>query len=105
VEADKARNAERRSERERGEGLSATTEEGELDATFTFELFVCIAILRTNREALLRAADVADVFTLINGLVGKMHLDTVLKMAEQCFFDYCRKSVTKGSAEDYLLLR
>ena len=32
-----------------------------------------------------------------------MNLDDVLSTAEECFFDYCRKSVTKVD-DSYLLL-
>jgi len=41
------------------------------DSVYTFELFVCTAILRTYRDDLLRTKDVADVFTFINGSVTK----------------------------------
>lgn len=60
---------------------------------FTFELFICLAILRQEREKLLAANDVCDIVTHINSLTGSLHLDSVLLTAEEIFFEFCRKSV------------
>eukprot|EP00039_Didymoeca_costata_P028524 m.21341 g.21341 ORF g.21341 m.21341 type:complete len:474 (+) comp7116_c0_seq1:153-1574(+) len=108
IEAEKARNEEIRVERERDLGAQSAgwqaVERGTPNNKYTFELFVCIAILRMYRKDLLKTGDVADIFTFINGLVMKMDLDTVLCMTEKAFFDYCRLSVTKADTESYLLL-
>ena len=40
-----------------------------LNLEYTFELFVCLAILRMDRDDLLKTGDVADIFTVINGYV------------------------------------
>lgn len=109
IEAEKARDQEIRSERERelganSAGLGQAVERGLPQTKYTFELFVCIAILKLYRKDLLKAGDVADIFTFINGLVMKMNLDHVLATAESCFFDFCRLSVTKADDEAYLLL-
>jgi len=107
IEAEKARDQEMRLERQRDStGNEISTDAAEtkaLNHEYTFELFVCLAILRMYRDDLLKTGDVADIFTVINGLVGKMTLDDVLSMAETVFFDYCRKSVTNPD-ESFLLL-
>lgn len=101
IEAEKARDSAARDEQEREGGQAEAKDKTNQD--FTFELFVCVAILRTYREELLKARDVADVFTFINGLVGKMNLNTVLSMAEKVFFDYCAVSVTDADSEAFLM--
>lgn len=84
LEAEKARDAETRNEREResghadgGRGEITELNNPEINSEFTFELFVCVAILRKYREDLLKGTDVADIFTFINGLVCEMDLNQV----------------------------
>ena len=49
--------------------LVAAVEGKGLNQEYTFELFVCMAILRMYRDDLLKTGDVADIFTVINGCV------------------------------------
>ena len=108
VQADKARDEELRQKRERDAGESGAdsqaVDRNSPNNDYTFELFVCLAILRKYREPLLQTKDIADIFTFINGLIGKMNLDAILSTAEAVFFDYCRHSVKSGDAASYLLL-
>ena len=101
IEAEKARDSAARDEQEREGGQAEAKDKTNQD--FTFELFVCVAILRINRDEIMKARDVADVFTFINGLVGKMNLNTVLSMAERVFFDYCAVSVTDADSAAFLM--
>lgn len=70
MEAEKARREERRIETARAAGEPASVPGGQADKVhFTYELFVCLAILRHYRAELLSTKDIADVFTFINGYV------------------------------------
>jgi len=91
--AEKARESAIRSEKDATQGAAGGGKDS-TNSDFTFELFVCVAILKLFRDELLAAKDVADIFTFINNLVGRMDLNTVLSKAEQVFFDYCAVSVT-----------
>eukprot|EP00049_Salpingoeca_infusionum_P010097 m.170929 g.170929 ORF g.170929 m.170929 type:complete len:393 (-) comp14541_c0_seq1:323-1501(-) len=64
-----------------------------VEEEYTFELFVSVAILRTYKEKLMAAETDADVYQFINRLSEKMDLDVILTMAEEVFFEHCRKSV------------
>ncbi|XP_064644988.1 TBC1 domain family member 16-like [Lineus longissimus] len=63
-------------------------------AEFTFELFMCVAILMDHRNRLFQCDDPSTVFQCISSLSKNMDLDLVLNQAERLFFKYCRKSVT-----------
>ena len=110
IEAQKAREDELRSERERDRGkqpdgvMAASVEQPPPDTTYTFELFVCLAIFKTYKVDLLKAQDMADLFTFINGLVGVMNLDELLSAAEALFFEHCRKRAKSDRTEAFVLL-
>ncbi|XP_070178626.1 TBC1 domain family member 15-like [Littorina saxatilis] len=61
---------------------------------YTFEVFVCAAILMESREELAKCTDPGMVFTFINNL--KFDLDDVLTKAEKLFFTYCKKTVSES---------
>eukprot|EP00036_Acanthoecidae_sp_10tr_P014480 CAMPEP_0206288306 /NCGR_PEP_ID=MMETSP0106_2-20121207/1548_1 /ASSEMBLY_ACC=CAM_ASM_000206 /TAXON_ID=81532 /ORGANISM="Acanthoeca-like sp., Strain 10tr" /LENGTH=584 /DNA_ID=CAMNT_0053718855 /DNA_START=6 /DNA_END=1756 /DNA_ORIENTATION=- len=88
-------------EKMRSEEMRALGNEVELDGgevkqnmnggeDFKFELFICLAIIRQNREALLKAGDMGDIVAHINALTGSLHLDSVLLLAEDIFSEFCR---------------
>ncbi|XP_072373482.1 TBC1 domain family member 15 isoform X5 [Scyliorhinus torazame] len=60
---------------------------------YTFELFICAAILLEKKQLLLKCADEVELIQFTNGLQGALNLDRVLERAEQAFFNYCNKSV------------
>ena len=87
--------------------MLAAPARGALNLQFTFDLFVCAAILQLQRPQLMRCADLSEVYTATNAcvcdcaarahirsMVGRLALPDVLGAAEQLFFDYCRKSVS-----------
>ncbi|XP_028325986.1 TBC1 domain family member 15 [Gouania willdenowi] len=80
-----------------------STEEGSesvlppINTDFTFELFICAAILLENREALLQCQDEVQLIQFISSLQGKLNLNSTLKNAEQHFYNYCKRC-----AWDYL---
>ncbi|XP_050398750.1 uncharacterized protein LOC126816353 isoform X2 [Patella vulgata] len=58
---------------------------------YTFEVFMCVALLIECREELFKCNDIGMVFTCINNL--KMDLDNILCLSERLFFTYCKKTV------------
>ncbi|XP_002737000.2 TBC1 domain family member 15-like [Saccoglossus kowalevskii] len=93
VEAERERDMERAREFERIEGgRILETEISSANNDFTFELFVCAAILIEERKLILKCDDSASVFTTVNGLMCTMDLATIINRAENVFLSYCRKS-------------
>ncbi|XP_019622925.1 PREDICTED: TBC1 domain family member 17-like [Branchiostoma belcheri] len=64
-----------------------------LNTEYTFELFVCVAMLQNIRQQLLNCRDGTEIFQTVSGLSGKMDLAHILRKAETIFMSYCRKSV------------
>ncbi|XP_045161678.2 TBC1 domain family member 15-like [Mercenaria mercenaria] len=73
------------------QGGVTRTEPIDTDAEYTFELFMCVALLETCRERLFRCYDAAMVFDCINHL--EINLDSILEKSEHLFFRYCKKTV------------
>ncbi|KAK7482160.1 hypothetical protein BaRGS_00026625 [Batillaria attramentaria] len=61
---------------------------------YTFEVFMCVAILMECRDDLANCSDSGMIFTYINNL--KFDLDNVLTKAEKLFFTYCKKTVSES---------
>uniref|UniRef100_A0A3P8V2B9 Si:dkey-238d18.4 n=1 Tax=Cynoglossus semilaevis TaxID=244447 RepID=A0A3P8V2B9_CYNSE len=61
-----------------------------INTDFTFELFICAAILLENREVLLQCQDDAQLIRFTSSLNGRLDLSGTLKKAEQLFYNYCR---------------
>ncbi|XP_024122678.1 GTPase-activating protein GYP1 isoform X3 [Oryzias melastigma] len=57
---------------------------------FTFELFVCAAILLDNRESLLQCRDDVQLIQFTSSLHGKLDLNSTLQKAERHFYNYCK---------------
>ncbi|XP_048448963.1 rab GTPase-activating protein 22 isoform X2 [Rhincodon typus] len=92
LEAESARHSERMTHFQRAEGKIMP----ELPLTnndYTFELFICAAILLEKKELLLKCSDEVELIQFTNSLQGALNLDRVLERAEQAFFNYCNKSV------------
>ncbi|KAJ0000280.1 hypothetical protein NQD34_012122 [Periophthalmus magnuspinnatus] len=62
-----------------------------INPDFTFELFICAAILLENRGFLLRCRNDVQLIQFANSLQGTLDLNSTLKKAEQLFFDYCKR--------------
>ncbi|KAK3752552.1 hypothetical protein QZH41_013422, partial [Actinostola sp. cb2023] len=92
LEAEKERDRQRYKEREK-EGGEYSTELVGLNKDFTFDLFICLAILKEYRGLFSKCTEVSLVYNTINSLSMKMDLNTILVKAEELFFRYCRKSV------------
>nr|XP_015830557.2 TBC1 domain family member 15 [Nothobranchius furzeri] len=58
---------------------------------FTFELFICAAILLDNRESLLRCQDDVQLIQFTSSLQGTLDLNSTLQKAESHFFNYCKR--------------
>ncbi|XP_051875172.1 TBC1 domain family member 15 isoform X1 [Pristis pectinata] len=92
LEAERARDLERMSRFQREEG-EVRPELPLANVDYTFELFICAAILLEKREMLLRCTDEVELIQFTNSLQGALDLNIVLQRAEQAFFSYCNKSV------------
>ncbi|PIK61193.1 putative TBC1 domain family member 17 [Apostichopus japonicus] len=97
-EAERLREVERAKDflREGGRQRLAVAD---INTEFTFELFICVAILHHHREDIKKCNDSASVFQFINGLTHKLDLKQVLTQAEGLVREYCRKSVISNSFE------
>ncbi|KAL3884424.1 hypothetical protein ACJMK2_024563 [Sinanodonta woodiana] len=93
MEAKKVRHREQLKEFANVDGMSRTLPV-ESEAEYTFELFMCVALLKECRSSLMQCTDSADVFLCINGL--KIDLDNILEKSEQLFFLYCKKTVEES---------
>ncbi|XP_061675866.1 TBC1 domain family member 15 isoform X3 [Syngnathoides biaculeatus] len=68
--------------------------ESELQAVntdFTFELFICAAILLDHRDTLLQCRDEVQLIQFTTSLQGTLDLNSTLKKAEHHFFNYCKR--------------
>ncbi|KAL4221329.1 hypothetical protein ACF0H5_019590 [Mactra antiquata] len=72
-------------------GVTRTTSPLDEKSEYTFELFMCLALLLESRNDLFKCFDAAMVFDCINNL--KIDLDFILEKSEQLFFKYCKKTV------------
>lgn len=93
TEAEKERRRKRAEELQNQDGqLYAGI--AEINADFTFDLFVCVAILVSYREELSKCEDLSSIYNTLNGLAMHMDLNRMLVKAESLFLSYCRNSVT-----------
>ncbi|XP_048249978.1 rab GTPase-activating protein 22-like isoform X2 [Haliotis rufescens] len=89
LEAEKALRKEEMLEFANTGGDTRTTQMPQKE--YTFEVFMCAALLMEFRDALFDCKDTGMVFTCVNGL--KFELDDILTKSERLFFMYCRKTV------------
>ncbi|XP_058503791.1 TBC1 domain family member 16 [Solea solea] len=64
-----------------------------INTDFTFELFICAAILLENRESLLQCQDDVQLIQFTSSLHGTLDLNSTLKKAERHFYNYCKRCV------------
>ncbi|XP_056300827.1 TBC1 domain family member 15 [Pseudoliparis swirei] len=62
-----------------------------INTDFTFELFICAAILLENRESLLRCRDEVQLIQFTSSLQGTLELNSTLKKAEHHLYNYCKR--------------
>ncbi|KAM9806680.1 TBC1 domain family member 15 isoform X1 [Syngnathus typhle] len=62
-----------------------------VNTDFTFELFICAAILLDHRDTLLQCQDEVQLIQFTTSLQGTLDLNSTLKKAEQHFFNYCKR--------------
>uniref|UniRef100_A0A8C6SRR5 Si:dkey-238d18.4 n=1 Tax=Neogobius melanostomus TaxID=47308 RepID=A0A8C6SRR5_9GOBI len=62
-----------------------------INPDFTFELFICAAILLENRSFLFQCRDDVQLIQFATNLQGTLDLNNTLKNAEQLFFNYCKQ--------------
>ncbi|MBN3313771.1 TBC15 protein, partial [Atractosteus spatula] len=73
-----------------------------LNTAFTFELFICAAILLEHRDALLRCRSEVELIQFTSSLQGKLDLNTVLQKAEEHFFNYFKRASWQGLGRRFL---
>ncbi|KAF6739673.1 TBC1 domain family member 25 [Oryzias melastigma] len=88
-QVDRARYRERLAQENSAED-SAESELQTFNTDFTFELFVCAAILLDNRESLLQCRDDVQLIQFTSSLHGKLDLNSTLQKAERHFYNYCK---------------
>jgi len=66
---------------------------------YTFDLFVCVAILMLNRNRIFQCEDSSQIFATVSKLSGCLNLDQILCEAEHLFHKFCHRSVL-----DYFVL-
>ncbi|XP_061920213.1 TBC1 domain family member 15 isoform X1 [Entelurus aequoreus] len=62
-----------------------------VNTDFTFELFICAAILLDHRDTLLQCRDEVQLIQFTSSLQGTLDLNSTLKKAERHFFNYCKR--------------
>lgn len=67
------------------------SEQQAINTDFTFELFICAAILLEHRETLLRCRDEVQLIQFTSSLQGKLDLNSTLKKAEHLLYNYCKR--------------
>ncbi|MGH0184998.1 UNVERIFIED_CONTAM: hypothetical protein FKN15_016236 [Acipenser sinensis] len=75
----------------RGEGRTELPPS--VNPNFTFELFLCAAILLEHRATLLSCPSEVQLIQFTNSLQGTLDLNATLQKAEELFIKYCKKSV------------
>ncbi|KAI1886343.1 hypothetical protein AGOR_G00213020 [Albula goreensis] len=69
-----------------------TTEPQAINTEFTFELFICAAILLEHRDTLLKCRNEVQLIQFTSSLQGTLDLNSILKKAEGHFYNYCKRS-------------
>lgn len=92
MEAERERERQRAKELER-DGGEFHVQVVDLTTNYSFEVFVCLAVLKEYKNELLKCSEVSSVYNTIHSLAMKMDLNIILMRAEELFFKYCRKSV------------
>lgn len=70
---------------------STESEQQAINTDFTFELFICAAILLEHRETLLQCRDEVQLIQFTSSLQGRLDLNSTLKKAEHLLYNYCKR--------------
>lgn len=106
LEAEQAREETRTEEILREGGCkNEKAEQVEIHQEYTFDLFVCVAVLMEHREGLMACTDQNLVFQYISSFTMKLDVETVLQKSQELFFLYCKKSVLDCFRQDCDLLK
>ncbi|XP_059194477.1 TBC1 domain family member 15 [Centropristis striata] len=89
-QVDRARYQERLAQKHSTED-NTESKQKTINTDFTFELFICAAILLDNRESLLLCRDDVQLIQFTSSLQGKMDLNSTLKKAEHHLYNYCKR--------------
>ncbi|MED6263410.1 hypothetical protein CHARACLAT_004264 [Characodon lateralis] len=89
-QVDRARYQERLGQKHSTED-SLESPQQTFNTDFTFELFICAAILLDNRDSLLQCRDDVQLIQFTSSLQGKLDLNSTLKKAESHFYNYCKR--------------
>ncbi|XP_068614476.1 TBC1 domain family member 15 [Brachionichthys hirsutus] len=91
---------------------SSESELQSINTDFTFELFICAAILIENRNALLQCSNDVQLLLFASSLQRTLDLNSILKNAEHHLYNYCKRCVSdyvnehrithKSKGEDFL---
>ncbi|XP_043920455.1 TBC1 domain family member 17-like [Protopterus annectens] len=73
-----------------------------IKTNFTFELFVCAAILLEHKDTLLKCCNEMDLILFTSSLQNKLSLNPILEKAEELFFNYCTGTVLECFRKYYL---
>lgn len=85
------------------DGGSVRADQTSYNMEYTFEVFLCVAILLLHKQQFMQSPEPGDLYTCVNNLSMKMDLNKILQMAEQLFYNYVRKKVVSPGNE-YVLL-
>ncbi|XP_061190874.1 uncharacterized protein LOC133198990 [Saccostrea echinata] len=94
MEAEKTRRQELKREFESQGGVSRSSLPSDVECQYTFDLFMCVALLQECRPQLMECTDTAAVYSVINSL--KINLDEILLKSAGLFYMYCKKSVEES---------
>lgn len=78
--------------KDKGKNRPITSDIGK--PTYTFEVFVCVAIIMLKRQKFLASKDEADVFSVACNIRGTIQLRDVHAKACELFVRYCKKSIS-----------
>ncbi|KAI6645828.1 TBC1 domain family member 15-like [Oopsacas minuta] len=71
----------------------------EFNYLLTFEMFVCCAVLITYKAQILKLEDIAQFFTFISSISGKMNVCEVINKAQHLLYIYCKWRVRNSFQE------
>jgi hypothetical protein len=75
------------------EGGAFHLESAQMNLEFTFDIFMCVAILVEHRECILKTEGAIELLSFINGLTNNMKVSEVLQATQQLVYKYCGSAV------------
>lgn len=71
----------------------------EFNYSLTFEMFVCCAVLINHRAQISQLSDLAQFFTFLSSLSGKLNVCEIIQTAQNLFYLYCKGRVRNSFQE------